>query len=230
VYWPRTVLEGTHGLFYAFARSAEGDYSVLTRDFGTHWFMDAITFKPYATGTMNQPYVDCALKLAKRGFRAEDVADVLCETAEGYVHRLWEPLASKHRPANDYAAKFSTPFNIAVAFVTGGAGLSAFTEATVRDQEILALAAKVRYVVDPGNPYPKAYTGHVRMTLKDGRVFEERQPYIRGGVQEPLPRAEIEEKFRRNCAFGGWSTSRSDAALRAVPALFFENLDLSALR
>src|SRR6185369_14764965 len=124
-----------------------------TASFGTRWHLRNLTFKPYATGTMNQPYVDCALRLARRGFRAEDVADVLCETAEGYVHRLWEPLAAKRKPPNDYAAKFSTPFNVAVAFVTGGAGFEAFTPGTVRDRRVLALAAKVRYVVDPKNPY-----------------------------------------------------------------------------
>lgn len=227
---PRTVFEGTHGLYYAFARSLEGNYDVLTRDFGSDWYMSRITFKPYATGTMNQPYVDCALRLAKKGFVAEDVVDVLCETAEGYVHRLWDPLPSKHRPANEYAAKFSAPFNIAVAFVTGGAGLAAFTEETVRDPRILALAAKVRYVVDPNNPYPKAYTGHVRMTLKDGHVVEERQPHIRGGAQEPLSRADIEDKFRLNAKFGGWSEKQCGGFLQSVPGFFAGRLDLGHLR
>jgi 2-methylcitrate dehydratase PrpD len=227
---PRTVFEGTHGLFQGFARSSAGNYGVLSEDFGRKWFIEGITFKPYATGTMNQPYIDCALRLSKKGIRAEDVADIMCETAEGYVHRLWEPLASKHSPANEYAAKFSTPFNIAVAFITGGAGLAAFTEETARDQRILALASKVRYVVDPNNPYPKAYTGHIRMTLKDGTVLEERQPYIRGGVKEPLTRAEIEDKFRSNCAFGGWSGERTDAFLKAAPRLFDGGMDLSLLR
>ena len=138
------------------------------------------------------------------------MAEVLCETAEGYVHRLWEPLASKHRPANDYAAKFSTPFNIAVAFVTGGAGLRPSPRQPCSDPRILALASKVRYVVDPNNPYPKAYTGHIRMTLKDGRVFEERQPHIRGGVHEPLTREDIEGKFRGNAdTAGGRRSGRS---------------------
>ncbi|HSQ03146.1 MAG TPA: MmgE/PrpD family protein [Burkholderiales bacterium] len=227
---PRTVFEGTHGMFYAFARSAEGNYGVVTEDFGRKWYMDAITFKPYATGTMNQPYIDCALRLAKKGIRAEDVAEVLCETAEGYVHRLWDPLPAKQRPANDYAAKFSAPFNIAVAFVTGGAGLAAFSEKTVRDERILALASKVRYVVDPDNPYPKAFTGHVRMTLKDGTVLEERQSHIRGGAQEPLSRDEIEDKFRRNCEYGGWNRARSDAFLKKVPKFFDRPLDLSVVR
>ena len=227
---PRTVFEGTHGLFNGFARSASGDYGAVTRDFGREWQMLNLTFKPYATGTMNQPYIDCALRLARKGFAAEDVAEVLCETAEGYVHRLWEPLASKHRPANDYAAKFSAPFNVAVAFVTGGAGLEAFSEKTVRDPRILALAGKVRYVVDPNNPYPKAYTGHIKMTLRDGRVFEERQPHIRGGVHEPLSRADIERKFLGNVAYGGWTEQRADQFLRFAKTAFTGKLDLGPFR
>jgi 2-methylcitrate dehydratase PrpD len=227
---PRTMLEGTHGLFHGFARSLEGKYEVLTRGFGEKWVMQDITFKPYATGTMNQPYIDCALRLRKHGVQAEDVKEVLCETAEGYVHRLWDPLPSKHRPANAYAAKFSAPFNIAVAFVTGGAGLAAFTEETVKDERILALASKVSYVVDPNNPYPKAFTGHGRMTLRDGRAIEERQPHIRGGAREPLTRAEIEAKFRGNCEYGGWTKEQANRFLASVPKFFDGPLDLKPLR
>jgi len=227
---PRTVFEGIHGLFNGFAHTSEGNYAELTEGFGEIWIMEKITFKPYATGTMNQPYVDCALRLAKRGIPAEDVAEILCETAEGYVHRLWDPLASKHRPQNEYIAKFSAPFNIAVAYVTGGAGLSAFTAKTVGDERILALASKVRYVVNPNDPYPKAYTGHVRMTLKDGRVIEERQPHIRGGAQEPLSRAEIEAKFHGNCEFGGWSREKAQRFLDGMAKFFDAPLDLTSLR
>jgi len=227
---PRTVFEGTHGLFFGFAHSAEGDFAELTEGFGSDWRMLGLTFKPYATGTMNQPYIDCALRLALRGFAAEDVAEVLCETAEGYVHRLWEPLASKQRPPNDYAAKFSSPFNVAVAFVTGGAGFEAFSERTVRDERILGLASKVRYVVDPDNPYPKRYTGHVRMTLNDGRVFEERQPHIRGGAHEPLSPGDIDAKFRGNAEWGRWPVPMAEEFLVFAKDAFDAKIDLSRFR
>jgi 2-methylcitrate dehydratase PrpD len=227
---PRAVLEGRHGLFFGFAHGSDFDYEPLTRAWGREWWLTKLTFKPYATGTMNQPYIDCALRLARRGFAAEDVAEVLCETASGYVSRLWEPLAAKQRPQNAYAAKFSTPFNIAVAFATGGAGLDAFGERTVRDPRVLALAAKVRYVVDRDNPYPRSYTGHVRMTLKDGRVFEERQPHIRGGASEPLGEEELRGKFRANAAYGGWSEAQAGQFLDFSKKLFDGALDLSPLR
>ena len=231
---PRTVFEGKHGLFYAFAHDLDFDYKKLTHEFGKDWLLTGLTFKPYATGTMNQPYIDCALRLRERGrsssFRAEDITEVQCDTAEGYVHRLWEPLAGKQRPPNGYAAKFSTPFNIAVAFVTGGAGFEAFSARTVSDARVLALAAKVRYRIDPENPYPARYTGHVKMTLTDGRVFEERQPHIRGGRHEPLSSADIDAKFRGNAAWGRWPASAADRFLEFSKEAFDGPIDLAAFR
>ena len=145
---PRTVFEGVHGLFHGFAHTAEGDYAALD-DFGTRWVTETLAFKPYPCGTMAHPYIDCARRLAARGIKAGEVKEMICEVAEGTVHRLWEPLAAKQRPPNGYAAKFATPFILATGFVRGGVGLDAFTDAAVRDPDVLALAAKVRYVIDP---------------------------------------------------------------------------------
>ncbi|HUQ74880.1 MAG TPA: MmgE/PrpD family protein, partial [Burkholderiales bacterium] len=195
---PRTVLEGTHGFYHAFAHTTEGDWPRLTEGFGERWVANSIAFKPYACGTMTQPYVDCARRLAER-VRVEDITEVMCEAAEGTVHRLWEPLASKQQPPNAYAGKFSTPYCIAAGFVLGHAGLEAFTEERVRDPRLRSLAAKVRYEIEPDNPYPDEFTGHVRVKLRDGSTVEERQAHMRGGAHEPLTRADIEEKFRLNC-------------------------------
>ena len=125
---PRTVFEGVHGLFHGFAHTTRGDYDALTGDFGTRWVTDTLAFKPYPCGTMAQPYIDCARRLAARGIKPEDVTDIACEVAEGTVHRLWEPLADKQRPRNGYAAKFAVPYLLATGFVHGGVGLSAFTD------------------------------------------------------------------------------------------------------
>jgi 2-methylcitrate dehydratase PrpD len=227
---PRTVFEGAHGLFHGFAHTTRVDYDVLVGGFGEHWTSQTLAFKPYPCGTMTHPYIDCARRLATRGVRADEIRDIICEVGEGTVHRLWEPLADKQRPANGYAGKFSQPYCIAAAFLRGNIGLDAFTDAAVRDPAILALAAKVRYAVDPVNPYPNAFTGHVRMVLHDGREIEERQPHMRGGAQEPLTQAEIEEKFALCCRHGGWDGAKIDAALALTRRLYEGPLDLSLLR
>jgi len=227
---PRTVFEGVHGLFHGFAHTTQGDYGALTDDFGSRWVTETLAFKPYPCGTMAHPYIDCAKRLAARGIKAGDVKELICEVAEGTVHRLWEPLADKQRPPNGYAAKFSTPFLLATGFVHGGVGLDAFTDAAVRDKDVLALSSKVRYVIDPDNPYPNNFTGHIRAVLNDGTVIEERQPHFRGGAHEPLSRADIEEKFMLNARHGGWDEKRAGAAIAKLAKLFDGKIDLAFLR
>jgi 2-methylcitrate dehydratase PrpD len=205
---PRTVFEGAHGLYHGFARTTSGDWAKLLEGFGRRWVTSSIAFKLYPCGTMTHPYIDCARRLGKK-IEIEAIDEVVCEAAEGTLHRLWEPLAAKQRPPNAYAAKFSQPYCIAAGFVLGHAGLEAFTEERVADPRIRALAAKVRYEIDPDNPYPNEYTGHVRVKLKNRTILEERQPHLRGGAHEPLSRADIEDKFRHNCAHGGWSAEQA---------------------
>jgi 2-methylcitrate dehydratase PrpD len=226
---PRTVFEGSHGFFYAFARTTAGDFATVTDGFGVHWVTETLAFKPYPCGTMTHPYIDCARRLGRR-VKADDIVEMVCDVGEGTVHRLWEPLAAKQHPANGYAGKFSTPYCIAVGFVRGNVPLSDFTDQAVRDAAVLALAAKVRYRIDPQNPYPKNFTGHIRATLRDGSVVEERQPHMRGGAHEPLTRADIEEKFLLNARHGGWSDARAQAALKLIAGLFDGPVGLKGLR
>ena len=226
---PRTVFEGVHGFFHAFAHANTGDFAALAGDFGTRWVTETLAFKPYPCGTMTHPYIDCARRLAKR-VHADDVVEMDCEVGEGTVHRLWEPLAAKRRPANGYAGKFSTPYCIAAGLVRGNVALSDFSDEAVRDPAVLALAAKVRYRIDPNNPYPKNFTGHIRATLRDGAIVEERQPFMRGGAKAPLTRADIEEKFLLNARHGGWSAERAANVLGRIGTMFDRPVELAGLR
>ena len=228
---PRTVFEGSHGLFQGFAHTRQGDYETLVDGFGARWLAETLAFKPYPCGTMIQPYIDCARRLGWRDLNPDDIVEMVCEVGEGTVHRLWEPLPEKQRPPNGYAAKFATPYCIAAGFLYGSVGLEAFSDAAVTDPAVRALAAKVSYQIDPANPYPSAYTGHIRVRLRDGRTVEERQPHLRGGASEPLSRAELEEKFAVNARLGGWTGERVVSALKLACSLCDEpRVNLDALR
>ncbi len=170
-----------------------------------------------------------AIELAERGVDPDAIESVLCEVGEGTVHRLWEPLAKKQRPPTPYFGKFSTPYCIAVGFFDRTAGLAQFTEAKIADPRIRALAAKASYVVDPDNPYPKRFTGHLRATLKDGSTIEIRRDTMRGGAHDPLPPEELERKFSDNVVYGGFSPARAAEMKRAIDGLLGAP-DLSGLR
>jgi 2-methylcitrate dehydratase PrpD len=226
---PRAVFEGKHGLFQAFAPSLEPEFDHLSAELGRRWNAADVAFKPYACGTMTQPYIDCMLRLRRDGVNPEDIESIVCEVGEGTVHRLWEPLAIKHAPPSPYGAKFSTPYCIAVAAVDGDAGLAQFTAERINDPRVLAVASKVTYVVDPNNGYPANYTGHVRATLYGGRVAEARQPCLRGGTREPLSKSELIAKYQANTRFGGIPEAAAARLLSMMEGMDDRN-SLSALR
>ena len=217
---PRTVFDGRDSIYRAFAPSVKPNFEPLLSDLGSRWVMPSIAFKPYPCGTMVQPFIDCAVKLAADGVAPADITEIVCEVAEGTVPRLWEPLANKQRPPTPYAAKFSTPFCMAVGFLDGRVGLAQFSEARIHDAATLALAARIRYQINPRDEYPRRFSGHLRATLKDGRIKEYRQAFMRGGVESPLPPREVEEKFAENARYGGWTPAAAERLLLASRTLF----------
>ena len=197
---PAKVFEGTHGFFAAFGGKDEYRFDKLL-ELGKQWETLRLTFKSYPCGSISHPYMDCALKIRQKySLAPKDIAEVVCRTADGPVPRLWEPLADKQKPISSYGAKFSLPYSIAVMLVHGRAGLDEFTDDAIHDAAVLELAGKVRYELDPTIDYPRHFSGHVRVKLKDGSVLEENQPHPRGGFEDPLPPAEIEDKFRANAS------------------------------
>jgi 2-methylcitrate dehydratase PrpD len=215
---PAKVFEGTHGFFSAFGGKNDYRFEKLL-ELGKEWEIPRLTFKSYPCGSISHPYMDCAFKIKQKyAPEPEEIAEIVCRTAEGPVHRLWEPLADKQKPVSSYGAKFSLPYSIAVMIVRGRAGLEEFTEAAIRDTSVLDLARKIRYVLDPTIDYPRHFSGHVKVFMKDGKLLEENQPHPRGGFEDPLPPAEIEAKFRANARLA-LPLSQVEAVLDVVKRL-----------
>ncbi|HEY3067897.1 MAG TPA: MmgE/PrpD family protein [Methylomirabilota bacterium] len=217
---PASVLEGTHGLYAAFAGGHDPSrLDALLASLGRAWEIDELTLKPYPCGSIAQPYMDCAFRLRERhGIRAKEVVAVRCRTSSGPVPRLWEPLAAKHAPPNGYAAKFSLPYLVSVILVKGRAGLREFTDEAVRDKDVLRMAERVTYELDPTIDYPRQFVGDVEVTLADGRRLHERQDRPRGGPDAPLTAAEVEAKFRGNAGLA-LSAAAVERALESVYGL-----------
>ena len=217
---PESVFEGAHGFYQAYAGGHdEARLAALLTTLGTSWEVSNLTFKPYPCGSIAHPYMDCALRLRERHrLDPAQIVAIRCRTAAGPVPRLWEPLAAKQAPPNGYAAKFSLPYLIATMLVRGRAGLAEFRDAAVRDPEVLCVAGRVTYEIDPTIDYPRRFVGDVRIRLATGEEVIEHQPHSRGGPEHPVTPAELEAKFRGNAGLvvdGG----RVDELIRRVLAL-----------
>ena len=219
-YGPRTVFEGKHGFFEAFAlKEIERDYSHLTNGLGKRWENQNLAFKPFACGTMAQPFVDCAIKIRKKIKNLDEISSITAKVGEGTVHRLWEPLKEKRQPSTPYSAKFSVPYCVAVGFIRGDAGLNEFNEKSINDKEILNLASKVNYEIDPNNEYPKNYTGTLICKTSDSE-FSEHQPCFRGGIREPLTKDDIDKKYNANLNYSKISEENKKNLNNFIDTLF----------
>ena len=75
-------------------------------------------------------------------------------------------------------------------------------------------------MIDPDNPYPNEFTGHLRVSLDNGETVEHRQAFFKGGAEHPLSDEELRHKFRANCRYGGLSPAQTDALAVRVNDVF----------
>ncbi len=147
-------------------------------------------FKLYACCRYNHFALDALLALA-RDLTPAQVERVVVTTIP-FGPRMADPA-----PVSMLGAKFSIPYAVAAALVLGRADVSAFVEPALTDPRIRALAARVEVRVDPQmSPRRSDYpTAVVEIVLTDGRTLSGSTRVVRGDFADPVPAAEIVDKF-----------------------------------
>jgi len=197
---PATALEGRLG-FYRAALGDVPDIAKQLKNLGDEWETVRSSFKLYPCCHLNHAYLDAVASLKRtEGLRPEQVEEVECLVPAGEVPIVCEPTTAKLRPRSPYDAKFSLAFCVAATLVGDRVGIGTFTEEGIREPGALALAARVRYTVDPSSPYPRTFPGWVKVRLRDGRMLEAREESQRGGPEMPIAPDEVIAKFRDNAA------------------------------
>ena len=197
---PATALEGRLG-FYRAALGDAPDIAKQLKNLGDEWETVRSSFKLYPCCHLNHAYLDAVASLKRtEGLRPEQVEEVECLVPAGEVPIVCEPATAKLRPRSPYDAKFSLAFCVAAALVGDRVGIGSFTEEGIREPGALALAARVRYTVDPSSPYPRTFPGWIKVRLRDGRMLEAREESQRGGSEMPIAPDEVIAKFRDNAA------------------------------
>ncbi|WP_454689135.1 MmgE/PrpD family protein [Achromobacter aloeverae] len=196
---PATILEGRFGAIRSFANVPPPSAQDFGRALGQTWETLDITFKPYPCCHISHAYVDCALALGKEHtLTPENIESIELRVAPGMVPILCEPAAEKLRPGTAYSSQFSLPFIVAAAIAFGRVGIGEFSDENIRDERLLGLAARVRYVVDETLPYPEKFPGWIEIRLRDGRTVQARRDQSRGSREAPLTEAELRQKFLAN--------------------------------
>jgi len=200
---PPKVFEGRFGLFASHLQdpAAVKNFGRIGDGLGTRWESRNSSFKPFPTAHVLHPYVSAILRLrTKHGVRPEDVVRIECPVAEFNVSIVCEPVAEKRAPATQAHCRVCLQYTMAEALYAGSLGRNAYSDAMRLNPNVLALAHKVEYYVDPTFPGPGRFKGAVRVTLTDGRVLEEVEEYNRGSAENPMSEAELRAKFDDNAS------------------------------
>lgn len=200
--------EGRFGLFSSYLGEQRGnaDLSIATAGLGEKWEIEEVAIKPVPACHFTHAFADAGAALhhewQRRGYKLTDLIDriarIRVKVPEGVVKVVCEPVANKRRPANAYDAQFSVPYVTASALVKGRFTLDELEPSALRDDAVLALAAKVDYEIDPDSTFPRHYSGEVCLDLTNGETLSHREAVHRGSVDRPLSNAEIVDKYRAN--------------------------------
>jgi 2-methylcitrate dehydratase PrpD len=193
---PPEPLAGAQGYFHALAEAP--DLSLVTAGLGDSWEIMATSYKPYPCGFVIHPVLDCVLDW-RRDNPATEVARVVVRGNPLLGVRADRPDVSTGRES-----QVSVQHAVAVALLTGRAGIAQFTDACVRDPEVLALRRKVELVRDPAFA---TIAAAVDITTADGKVHRTSQTAARGSDANPMSDRDLEQKLREAAA--GWD-SRHD--------------------
>jgi 2-methylcitrate dehydratase PrpD len=199
----RRAYEGRFGLYASHLQTHHdpANLALATAALGETWELIQVAVKPYPACHFVHACADAAINLVReQGLVAADIERVRALVPAEVVKTVCEPVANKRRPANSYDAQFSIPYVVAAALRRGRFTLDELEDDALGDPDILSLAGRVDYEIDPAATFPRHYSGEVIALTRGGRTVRHREQINRGNGERPLTEADIVDKFRRNAA------------------------------
>jgi 2-methylcitrate dehydratase PrpD len=180
------VLEAPRG--FSHVMSTSRNLSEITEGLGQTFEISLNTYKPFACGIVIHPVIDGCIQLrTEYGLSGGEIEHVSLRVAP-----LVLELTGKRSPQVGLEGKFSVYHSAAVAIIHGAAGEREYSDARVRDSNVIALRNRVDAVAEPSIRNDEAY---VEVRLKNGKVLEKHVEHAVGSIQRPMSDKDLEAKF-----------------------------------
>lgn len=204
----KSFVEGRYGFFRTYIRGCEPDWAGIVDGLGVKFpLLEKHGFKVWPACAYTRTTNAAILALRQQhGLKPEEVASITIVGGTGGTQQLCEPLAAKRRPKVSIDGKFSIPFTTAVMMAKGNVTLRDYTEAGLRDPDVLAMADRIDYrpaaqpVTGKGGSSDISRTS-VEIVTRDGRRFEHRSTGVPGDPNNPVGWDRLEAKFRDCVSF-----------------------------
>lgn len=190
---PRTLFEGQHGWLKAMCAD-EYSMEALTGGLGSRWEILNTYTKLYPTCRHCHATIDLARE-ARNTLKCtlEEIENIVVHSYSLGVAEVGQIFC----PSSFEEAMFSMPFAVAIAFERGNVTLQDYTPETLNDPVLKDLAQKIRIKIDKrmDEVYPEERGSWMKVTLKDGRVFEKAIPVAKGEPENPVTDKDLLEKL-----------------------------------
>jgi len=181
---PAEPIAGAQGWLAAMGEPP--DWAALTDGLGESWTINDNSIKPYPSGFVIHPLLDCALDWRRQH------PDAKVEKVAVRGNPLLQQRADRPGVATGREAQVSLQHAVAAALVLGKAGLEQFTDACVDDPAVKDMRRRIEVASDPA-----VSTIAVAMEIRtaDGRTHALSTEAARGSPANPLKDDEIERKL-----------------------------------
>jgi 2-methylcitrate dehydratase PrpD len=211
---PETVLEGRYGYFTAFSEPT--DLSSLVNGLGQDWAIRPPSHKAFATHVTHQAVVQAILDWKRHhSVAAQNISRMIIRGTP----RITEVRHTQPDPHTVMGGQYSLPFTAAVACTRDLSNPLVYTEDTVHDPVIRALARRIELIADENLAHTAAdrLQAIIIIECADHTYTLHTRPH-QGSPRSPFTWADISEKFRRYTAHC-LSDTRATAIIEAVSVL-----------
>ncbi len=217
---PRTVFEGTHGLFHGFAQHDAGQLRRADRR-----FRHALGHRNAGLQALSVRDDDASLHRLRAaaggaGRQGRTTSPRWCAmSARARCIACGSRSPPSSRPRTAMRASSRSPTASRPALVRGNVGLGDFTDAAVTDARgAERCRARCATASTRTTPIPNNFTGHIRAVLTR-RPRDRGAPaaFARRRQRAADARRTSRRKFALNCRHGGWDAAPRERALTLAP-------------
>lgn len=176
--------------------------------------IEKVYLKPYASCRHTHPEIEAAFTIRNQeGFDPKKVSVIRVTTYKGVLGKH-----DGHTIFGESSARMSIPYSVAVALVTGRAGIDEFTDKYISDVLIQHLT---KVVVVEGDEelsklVPDQRVAIVYVEQSDGKAFMKRVDYPKGEPENPLSNDELYAKFSSMTDHAGMSDEKAKELFHIV--------------
>lgn len=218
---PSDPLSGDTGFLKMMSDAYDKDVLIGSRDF---LYLEKIYQKPYASCRHTHPEIEACFHIRQEeGFHLEQIDHIKVSTYKGVIGK--HDFKDIH---GESSARMSIPYCVAIALVTGKAGIAEFADPYVSDPKILALTQKVNVVPEEtlSQLVPDKRVAIVDVVMDDGHVITHRVDYPKGEPENPLTLQENIDKFMSMIAHAGVSSTKGHLIIKEINESKTPNLNI----